>query len=508
MKESTNVNEALDNYYYIIKITSTNKKLAGKRLIKVGEANSERRPDGLVAKYTSSNWKGVTTATRLAFEVLPHDATKRLNDKTIHKAMEKSGFFKRTINTDTLKDVLNETDGIHEIFEVVDNLILKTDNDIVKYINDLVKAQKKFTANRTANVQLNYTQKHLVNNELVEIIRDFGKLNLNREEDKNILLIGQFEPDWVATFALENNVFIWHDTKDECHTYAYNRLNTQIKYINSLKEVLAMSKKWDHIISNVPYGSSGANIVYTICTEIDFEENNFISLLPANDLKRNSTKDLYQYASDITPINNGFSDAEVTTHIARMHSHKVNSMTLDEFERSTYIDRQLDKYFEENSKRSHYAIDAAVINEAVSSVATLNNKTAFMIGERDVNHKALSASGITYEWNILKTIDSSRVLTSIGRSSGGKKIHFGFIKFNTELENSNFTNFMYNNSEFIPKLFTALNVDGSIAICKWAPKVDWAKPWTVEEILADYGYTQNEINEVIKDLDNFKGMKN
>ena len=40
----------------------------------------------------------------------------------------------------------------------------------------------------------------------------------------------------------------------------------------------------------------------------------------------------------------------------------------------------------------------------------------------------------------------------------------------------------------------------------WFPKVDWTHPWTVEEILADYGYTEDEIKEVMEDLKNFKGM--
>ena len=38
------------------------------------------------------------------------------------------------------------------------------------------------------------------------------------------------------------------------------------------------------------------------------------------------------------------------------------------------------------------------------------------------------------------------------------------------------------------------------------PKVDWTRSWTVEEILKDYGYTEDEIKEVMEDLKNFKGM--
>ena len=41
----------------------------------------------------------------------------------------------------------------------------------------------------------------------------------------------------------------------------------------------------------------------------------------------------------------------------------------------------------------------------------------------------------------------------------------------------------------------------------WFPKVDWTRSWTVEEILKEYGYTNEEIKEVMEDLKNFKGMK-
>ena len=38
------------------------------------------------------------------------------------------------------------------------------------------------------------------------------------------------------------------------------------------------------------------------------------------------------------------------------------------------------------------------------------------------------------------------------------------------------------------------------------PKVDWTRSWTVEEILKDYGYTDLEIENIMNDLDNFRGM--
>ena len=82
------------------------------------------------------------------------------------------------------------------------------------------------------------------------------------------------------------------------------------------------------------------------------------------------------------------------------------------------------------------------------------------------------------------------------------------VKFNTEVEKQNAVNFMYSvdGFRFISKLFRALNTDSTLPLERFFPRVDWTRAWTVEEILADYGYTQKEIAEVMADLPNFKGM--
>ena len=61
--------------------------------------------------------------------------------------------------------------------------------------------------------------------------------------------------------------------------------------------------------------------------------------------------------------------------------------------------------------------------------------------------------------------------------------------------------------KFYCKLFTSMNIDSTAPLGKVIPKVDWSRPWTVEEILADYNYTEEEIKEVMNDLVNFKYME-
>ena len=256
------------------------------------------------------------------------------------------------------------------------------------------------------------------------------------------------------------------------------------------------------IIANPPYGAIGANIAYTIREKIDYEC--FVNLLPANDYKRNKTKDLFNYQSEMEAINDGFDDAAVTTHLCLVSKNKANNMTLDEFERSQYIDPSLDKYFEENSKRTHYAIDAMPTGGYSRKHAGIwPIETTFIVGMRDMNHKHLpySRTCTTYNWNV----NNAGTMESLPAMTNNTQLSVSNCIFNTAVEKQNFVKFVYDNFKFMSKIFTALNCDGTVHSIAF-PKVDWTRSWTVEEILADYGYTEDEIKEVMEDLKNFRGM--
>lgn len=315
---------------------------------------------------------------------------------------------------------------------------------------------------------------------------------------KNIYLaFGSFNKD--GTVSKDKTVY--NIMKAVIENNIKEKLNTI-----SLEEIFNM--KIDGIIANPPYGAIGANIAYTIREKIDYEC--FVNLLPANDYKRNKTKDLFNYQSEMEAINDGFDDAAVTTHLAKIHKNKANNMTLDAFERSQYIDPSLDKYFEENSKRTHYAIDKS---SELQNIKNPDLTKIIFIGSRDINHKHLPYSKNTLTNNInLNLLSYKEICEKFCMKSAKEKGELYFqgncFVLNTQKEKDNIINLVYSKDgfRFISKLFTSMNVDGRTPLYKVFPKVDWTRSWTVEEILKDYGYTEGEIKEVMEDLKNFKGM--
>ena len=300
--------------------------------------------------------------------------------------------------------------------------------------------------------------------------------------------------------------FYTYDIKDIFDNFVYIISNTfrdlNVKLV-SFEEVIKM--KFDLVISNPPYGKIGAQITKKIIDDVDYKD--FINLLPANDYKR--VPELWQYQSDMEPCKDAFEDAAVTTYIAKLHKNKVNNMSLVDYEIFNYVDPQLDRYFKENSKRSHYAIDR--MTTGCHSINTLMRNpwdvhTTFIIALRDMNHKSMGGiKSITYKWNVEESIDFEYIIKNHLTKNG--QVLMSECLFSSNVEKHNFIKFIYygRESKFVQKLFTAISCDGTVRPNIF-PKVDWTRSWTVEEILKEYNYTDEEIKEVMEDLKNFKGM--
>jgi hypothetical protein len=236
--------------------------------------------------------------------------------------------------------------------------------------------------------------------------------------------------------------------------------------------------------------------------------------LPANDYNRNDDKDLFKYVDldSMVPLKGAFKDATVTTHLARINKKPHRYITWDEFQIENYADESLMKYFYENRSRSHSAIDNY---DTGYHPETWTPDTTFVIGQRVIasGRLPIGTDNDSYRWNVEKSISSSDLITghvpACYKKMGVNRVTFSAVIM-SDIEKTNFTNFMYSPEgfRFISKVFTAVNTDaGTYPLSYVLPKVDWTRSWTVEEILKDYGYTQKEIDEVIADLDNFKGME-
>ena len=348
-------------------------------------------------------------------------------------------------------------------------------------------------------LKLNETGKYLVINDIsLQIANVLVSLGVN---PKNIYLAyGKWtkkaEPDTDPTLYLLMKQYIKANIVE---TF------TVIK----LEEIFTLGIKFDGIIANPPYGKVGANITKTIIDKVDFDQ--YINLLPANDYKRNTDKDLFNFQSDMEPIKDAFKDmgATVTTHLANIHKVKVNDMTFDEFEVSQYKSGYLKKYFKENISRplgslANYDHGANRLKEwTVENTFVFVDRVAANANPFVKNPNSKSAD---YLWNIKALEDASCYLTYDRATKAGKtENHFCGIIFKTEIERRNFTNFIYSDlgNAFIKKVLKAMQKDGWVQIMYWMPRPlngSWTRAWTVEELLADYGYTTDEIAEVISDL--------
>ena len=483
-------------YCYAIKITTSDSF----RGVKIGECGDTDRVVNLSKKYEEDK-KNVKTKVIVSDIPLPFNNKKRLNDKTIHKRIISDGLFVKQ-DSSVLKEITGADDGKDEFFRLKDDVVM-SDEEIAKYLRDTIADLGKDEKNFTANIEkpLRYrknngkkTQKHYVDIYYIDI---FFKYLENIEEGKTFFLIGQFHEQFVSYIARNNTIYILYDSEDDKGKYI-DVVKNNLYYFYDLNEVLKMCKKFDYIIANPPY-AMGNDITKTVVENVEFGK--YINLMPASKYKG---RELYRYVESIEKVEDHFEGAEVgeSLTITTMSKSADIFSSFEELEMRKF-DERFKKFYEynllSNLSQKYIGLIQGFTNEETikNFLLKLDINTDFLISDRVCAH-GVDMSGNSYNWNVLRNIKNSDI--SYGTQGKGKwRAHYGVLYFNTEVERTNFTDYWYRNGTagLCHKLIKGLHKTGGtvdIAI----PRVDWSHPWTDEEILKEYGYTEEEIKEILK----------
>ena len=516
MKNKTaTTNQIIPKHYYVIKIAARLNS-SKYRWFKIGEADAQGRPSGLVKKFVKKSSAREIDANTVLWEELPHSTKARLTDHKLHEYLIENNIVK-SLDANWVEHVIDEKDGSNEVFELVDPNM--TDEEFLEIVKATVATIKKsdYTGRLVYDQQLVYdpTKKHLVASSFIIKLKNkfpkiFAKIYGPVSVPLSILLIGQFEPEFVTTLAMYHNVYIWHDTADATYTYALDFINQRIKYITTLKEIIEMDIKFNLIIENPPYGSTGNSILKNIIDNVDFEDH--ICLLPLKDLTV-ETGNYVDFSAITTFAPHSFADADVLTHAFSVSKTPINNArNISELCALAFtVDRPMIKFMRANELRNHYAFNSIKMWVKGTDV---NKSFIYQLLRTQSQHTCgmdqLETKSVANEYNFNNNVimqKTSEIKNTICTVAGNS--NYKVILFDTAVEKENFVKFYRENRNFINRLivnqFIGVRDD---SVC-W-PKVDWTKSgWTVEKILKDVAnYTDDEVKAVLDTMSKDYAVKN
>lgn len=475
----------MNSYYcYIIKITKNN-KLRG---FKIGERGDTDRVENLIKKYEEDK-KNVKAEVLIPDIPLPHNKEKRLNDKAVHRQLIKEKRFVKQ-DSDTLKEITSENDGKGEFFRLRDGVKM-SDDEIVSYVKEVIDKLGKDENNyktklkNPKNIIISYRgqQNHVVRNYYINKILEYIP-GIYDNIYQSFLLIGQFDEQFVSQLSGYNKVYILYDSEEQKINYI-DAVEKNLYYFYNTDEVLKMCKKFDYIIANPPY-AMGNELTKTVVENVEFGK--YINLMPASKYKG---KELYRYVESIDKVEDNFEDACIgdSLTVATMSKIADTFSSFDELEMCK-SDERFRKFYEKNISLS---LNIKYIY-APHSLSEFNTNLSFLLPKRCASN-GIDMSGKTYKWNVGKQFIEDNVCWD----KTNCRWQDSFYEFSTELERDNFTEFWYKNGKngLMHKLLRGLNKSGgSIELA--IPRVDWSHPWTDEEIMKEYGYTEEEIKEILE----------
>lgn len=303
---------------------------------------------------------------------------------------------------------------------------------------------------------------------------------------------------WTKNADIDKDLYVYETMKKHIEVSFKESLN-----IIKLEDIFNM--QFDLVIANPPYGRIGAQITKKIIDEVDYKD--FINLLPANDYLK--ADGVFNYVKTIEHIPGFGEDANVLPTICEIVKNNLHNYSkLDIYTKLSSNDLTY-KYFSENNKRENVVefdedttiqdldfSDKLIFGVKVSANAKDHSDSCNIQG---------SAKGIIYAIN-----NKFKTLADHYAKRKSKALWGVILKFNSSIERDNAFKFIYSDESgrFCNMLITSMHKDNMHARehSYWFPKVDWTREWTTTQVLIEYGYTQDEIDNVIVNLNNYKGV--
>ncbi len=214
--------------------------------------------------------------------------------------------------------------------------------------------------------------------------------------------------------------FLWRNVLDGVVFLDLEDKESLIKYTKENKMT------FDHIIANPPY-SLGNQITSTVLNNVDFEE--YVNLMPI----RYYTEKTYKHLVPNSLVKVSWDgDALVTPWIAQLTKEADSTLTKEDYGTWKW-DKRFTKFYLENGKRKHYAIDLASFDNKHTPKSTPSTKTSIFGTKRNIQDGIHFTNdkkpAYDVQWNLYpkKEYDTPEGIAEF-------KKHGSWIIFNTEKE--------------------------------------------------------------------------
>ena len=336
--------------------------------------------------------------------------------------------------------------------------------------------------------------------------------------DKNsvIAVINDFGLEVISQLQLlgyTNLILLCTESDDKLYNIIKYMVEKEFNFNKIVRLEESMEDKFDLVIANPPYEIGNAVITETMkhCDEA-------VVLMPIAKYKKDN---LYKMINPgcVESIHDCtlFDGAATFPEICNLKSNRNYFESYKDFEIKVIYDKKLLKFWEQQTKRlknKTYIAHMCGVNKNIQK--NLDSRTCHTTGI--YAPAVVLANGVTdilnkdksfredlpqYIWNFLKP---DKKIYEVFGTDPNQTLTQSVTIFKSELEKDNFVKWWYS-AQLSGKyrlqglssiLLRSLNRHTSVAFDYAIPNVDWTKSWTDEEILKDYGYTDEEISEILK----------